>query len=158
MRVKLQDVKRCDRDTRKRESGEEKREKREWERRTGARFVLRQSRARFKIFTQRDVRALRRSISPLFQPRVSYIDRCADELVDAFIAVPVTSLFRDGALPSHDHAALLVSRILSFNYTQPLLFTCTHREKSRNTRVEKMKLLIRWFRKIEYLNIFKFAL
>lgn len=94
--------------------------------------MLRQSRARFKIFTQRDVRALRRSISPLSQPRVSYIDRCADELVDAFIAVSVTSLFRGGALPSHDRADLeLVSRILSFNCAQPPLFTYnTQREVS----------------------------
>lgn len=68
--------------------------------------MLQQSWARFKIFTQRDVRALRRSISPLSQPRVSYIDRCADELVDAFIAVPVTSLFRGGVLPSHDLARI----------------------------------------------------
>lgn len=59
--------------------------------------MLRQARARFKVFTQGGVASYVPPISPLFRSWL-YIDRCADELVDAFIAVPVTSLFRDGVL------------------------------------------------------------
>lgn len=68
---------------------------------------------------ERDLRYLHRAFAPyvpfrlLSQPRASYIDRCADELVDAFIAVLMTSLFRGGALPSHGFIAIprVVSRI-----------------------------------------------
>ena len=63
--------------------------------------MLRQAWSRFKVFTQRVVAPYVPPASPLFRSSL-YIDRCADELVDAFIAVPVTSLFRRGMPPSHD--------------------------------------------------------
>lgn len=68
---------------------------------TGECFVLRQAWPRFKVFTQRVVAPYVPPVSPLFRSSL-YIDRCADELVDAFIAVPVTSLFRCGMPRSHD--------------------------------------------------------
>jgi len=72
----------------------------------GARSVPRQSRTRFKVFTQARRSRVRPTPSSRFAivPALcaSRLDRCADELVDAFIAVPVTSLSRGGASPSHD--------------------------------------------------------
>lgn len=61
--------------------------------------MLWQAWTRFKVFTQRDVAPY---VLPFRHCPASWlhIDRCADELVDAFIAVHVTSLFR-GGVPRH---------------------------------------------------------
>lgn len=61
--------------------------------------MLRQAWSRFKIFTQRVVAP---SGFRHCSGRRWHVDRCADELVDAFIAVPVTSLFRSGMPRCHD--------------------------------------------------------
>ena len=63
--------------------------------------MLRQAWTRFKVFTQRGVAHYAPPVSPLSRSWLN-IDRCADELVDAFIAVLVTSLFRGGISRSHD--------------------------------------------------------